>query len=376
MIRSTDLQSLIQRPANENQVLSVYLDMSVNSDNKRTYGVFLNKQRSSHLELASDRDSHHRVPLGAALDRVQEWIAASFDGSNRGIAVFTEVGGDWFEAYQFPIPVRNRMETGPLAIVGPLMEVLASNPRFGVIVVDREHLRLLSVFMGGVRDEVVLAPDALPTPHDVHAGSVATRDLQKRKAEEVRQFFKDFAAAVADFDRKHAPDAWILLGTTENVQNFRESLPDAVDARIIHTAHAPVDGPASELLDRLRPVFEDHGLREIAGVIDLIRDRVRQRHLAVSGVGPTLEQLQEGKIDRLVIARDLESRGAQCTRCAFILASTAGNGSCPYCGGEVRDGIDLVESIIRMAAQQQIDLEFADREPMAELSGVGGLLRF
>jgi peptide subunit release factor 1 (eRF1) len=227
-----------------------------------------------------------------------------------------------------------------------------------------------------VQDEVVLAPDALPTPHDVHAGSVATRDFQKRKAEEVRQFYKDFAAAVADFDRKHAPDAWILLGTTENVQNFRDFLPDAVDARIVHTAHAPVDAPASELLERVRPVLEDHGLREIAGVIDLIRDRVRQRHMAVAGVGPTLEQLQEGKIDRLVIARDLESTGAQCTRCAFILASTAGNGACPYCGGEVRDGVDLVESIIRMAAQQEIDLEFADREPMAELSGVGGLLRF
>jgi peptide subunit release factor 1 (eRF1) len=376
MIRSTDLQRLMQRPASENPILSVYLDMSVNSDNKRTFAVFLNKQRSAFAELASDRESHHRVPLGAAFERVHRWLDESFDESNRGVALFTEIGGDWFEAFQFPIPVRNRIETGPHPVVAPLMEVLASNPRFGVLLVDREHLRALAVFMGSIRDEIAIAPDALPTPHDVHAGSVATRDLQKRKAEEVRQFFKDFAAAVGEFDRKQTPDAWILLGTTENVKKFRDCLPDGVEARIIHTAHAPVDAPAAELLDRLRPVFDDYSLRERAGVIDLIRDRVRQRHLAVAGVGPTLEQLQEGKIDRLVIARDLESRGAQCTRCAFLLASPAVNGSCPYCGGDVRNDVDLVESIVRMAAQQEVDVEFADSEPMAELAGVGGLLRF
>src|SRR5690606_24170958 len=106
----------------------------------------------------------------------------------------------------------------------------------------------------------------------------------------------------------------------ENVKKFRDCLPDGVEARIIHTAHAPVDAPAAELLERLRPVFDEYALRERAGIIDLVRDRVRQRHLAVAGVGPTLEQLQEGKIDRLVIARDLDSKGAQCTRCEFLLA--------------------------------------------------------
>lgn len=376
MIRSSDIERLIQRNATDGDTLSLYLDMSVNSDNKRTYGVFLNKQRSGFAELASDRENHHRVPIGSAFERIQQWLDSDFDGSNRGVALFTEIGGDWFEAFQFPIAVRNRLEIGTHPVIGPLQEVVASNPRFAVILVDREHLRLLEVFMGAVRHERVLAPDAVPTAHDVHAGGVATPDLQKRKAEEVRHFFKDFAATVAEFDKLRSPDAWILLGTTENVQKFRDFLPESVQARIIHTAHAPFDAPASDLLDRLRPVQEEHGIREVADTVDLVRDRVRQRHLAVAGVGPTLEQLQEGKIDRLVIARDLESRGAQCTRCEFYLAATAVNGACPYCGGDVRDGIDLVESIIRMAAQQQIDLEFADNEPMAELSGVGGLLRF
>jgi peptide chain release factor subunit 1 len=372
MIRTTDLQRLFERGPNGKPLLSLYLDMGVNSDNKRTYGVFLNKQRSQFPELASDQ----RAPIGRAFERVERWLEESFEESNRGVSMFAEVGGDWFEAFQFPVRVSNRLEIGQHPVVGPLTEVLASHQRYCVGLVDREHLRLLAVFMGQVQDERTVAPDALPTAHDVHAGGVATKDFQRRKAEEVRQFFKDFAAAVADFDRQHAADAWILAGTTENVQQFRECLPPAVDGKVIHTAHVPIDGPAAEVLGRLTPVFEENELRNTAELVDLVRDRVRNQHLAVAGVGPTLEQLQEGKVDRLVIARDLESTGAQCTRCHFYLVSPSSEGACPYCGGDVENGVDLVESMIRVAAQQQLRMEFVAREPIAELAGVGALLRF
>jgi hypothetical protein len=376
MIRTLDLQRLFDRKQQEHPLLSVYLDMGVNSDNKRTYGVFLNKQRSQFPDLASDRETHHRVAIGLAFERVERWLEESFDESNRGVALFTEVGGDWFEAFQFPVRVRNRLDVGPHPLIGPLTEVLASHQRYAIALVDREHLRLLGVFMGAVLDERVFAPDAIPTPHDVHAGGVATRDPQRRKAEEVRHFFKDFAAEVSDFDNQHSPASWILLGTTENVQQFREFLTGPIDGRVIHTAHAYIDAPASELLDLLRPVLEEDALKATATVLDLVLDRVRNQHLAVAGIGPTLQQLQEGKIDRLVIARDLESTGAHCTRCGFYLVASNRDGACPYCGGEVEHGVDLVESLIRMAAQQQVDMEFADREPMTELAGVGALLRY
>jgi peptide subunit release factor 1 (eRF1) len=229
--------------------------------------------------------------------------------------------------------------------------------------------------LGEVRQERSFAPDAYPTAHDVHAGGVATKDFQRRKAEEVRHFFKDFSHEVAEFDRLYEIDAFVLLGTNENVQQFRETLPAGIAARIIHTAHAAIDGTNAEILERVQPVFEEAARTVATSAIDLVRDRVRNSHRAVSGIGPTLEQLQEGKIDRLIIARNLESQGAQCTRCGFYLEQR-GDGACPYCGGDVRHGVDLVESMLRMAAQQQVALEFVDAEPMSELAGVGALLRF
>ena len=369
------MQRLIQRPPNGVPIMSLFLDMSVTSENKRTYQVFLQQRRLEHGELDSDRSGkHHREPLGEAFDRAEDWITTNFDQANHGIALFMEVGGDWIEGYQFPMSVTNRLDVGERPVIGPLAEMLSKNKQYGIVLVDREHCRLLSYYLSELRHHKEIRPDAYPTPHDVQKGGYAAKDYQKYKAEETRGFYRMFAQEIADLDRRHRFDYWILLGTDENVKNFREFLPAAVNDRVIHTDHAPVDAADSEVQERLAPFVGEHALHDEAAKVDVLRDRLRNNHFAIAGVRDTLEQLQEGKVDTLVISRDLNTEGAQCTRCGFYLDTRSGG--CPYCGGELRNGVDLVESMIRMAASQDVTMEFVDGPPLQELKGVGALLKF
>ena len=374
MITREQIQRLIQRAPNGNPVLSLYLDMSVTSENKRTYHVFLQHKRAEFAQLDSDRETHHREPLGAAFDRVEEWIESTYEPANRGVAVFFEVGGDWMDSVQVGVALPNRLELSDRPVIGPLTELLARSRHYGIALVDREHCRLLSHYLDTLRHHKDIVPDAYPTPHDVHKGGSAAKDYQKYKAEEARQFFRMFASELSDLDRRLNLDQWIILGTEENTIHFCEFLPKDVADRVIYRAHSSVEASDADLLERLSPFFVERALQEEATIVDLLRDRLRTRHFAISGVRDTLEQLQEGKVDTLVIARDLQTHGAQCTRCGFYLDRQSGN--CPYCGGELRDGIDLVESMIRMASEQEVDLEFVDPAPMSELHGVAALLRF
>ncbi len=368
------LQSLIQRGPNEQPILSLYLDMAVNSENKRTYQLFLQKKRAEYAELDSDRPRHHREPLGEALERAERWLDASYEEANRGVALFLEVGGDWLEGLQFPISVENRLVVSDRPVIGPLVEVLSRHRRYGVGLVDREHFRLAGFYLGELRHYKDVQPHAYPAPHDIQKGGWAAKDYQKYKAEEARQFFRMFANELAECDRKYGHDYWILLGTDENVKHFREFLPKAVDERVIHCAPCSVDANDAEVSDRLQPFFAEHELQDETSKVDVLRDRLRTGHLAIAGVHDTLEQLQEGKVETLVIARDFHKDGAQCTRCGFYLDRVTGQ--CPYCGGELRDGVDLVESMIRLATSQDVDLEFVDPRPIADLNGVGALLKF
>jgi peptide subunit release factor 1 (eRF1) len=101
---------------------------------------------------------------------------------------------------------------------------------------------------------------------------------------------------------------------------------------------------------------------------------VQQDYLAVAGFQDTLLQLQEGKLDTLVMARTAERTGTQCLRCGVYLV--APDGACNYCGGKIEEGIDLVEAMIRLAAEQEVDITFGDASTMSDFDGTGGLLRF
>ena len=372
MISLTDVRRLLDTETGESAVLSLYLDTSVNSDNKRTWTVFLSKQRSRFAELASDNGG--REPIGVVLSRIEQWMADEYRPENRGVAIFAALDGSWFEAFQFNAVVQNRLVISDAPVVGPLREIVESNRRHTLILVDRRQLRLITVCMNVVEDEQLIVKHEAPMRHDVKAGGESAKDHQDYKAEEARQFFRDFAAEIQKYDRKWKPTSYVLLGTTENTSHFREFLPQQINDRIGHVGHGQMEETASELMSLHRDYFETQALRVRAESIDLLRERVRTGHFAAAGVDNTLEQLQEGKVETLVIARDLEGEGAQCTQCRFVLARRSG--PCPYCGGSLRDGIDLAESMIRIATAQEAGVAFVERDVLRELDGVGVLLRF
>ncbi len=373
MITRDDIQRLIHRQGSGRPILSLYLDMAVNSDNKRTYGTFLSKREARSLDAAADQGWDRRAIEGA-FERARDWIETQFVESNKGLAIFTELGGDWIEGLQLPLPLENLAEISERPIIWPLAHAVEAYPRHAVLVVDRTHMRMLDVQMGVLLHEHEVDTEPYPTPHDVHAGGFSAKDFQKRKAEEVRHFFKAFALEAAELERRYHPDDLVLLGTDQTVKQFREFLPTSLRDRIVHTGHAPVDAPTPAILERLAPVFEQLRARAQAAAIELFRERVREGHLAAAGLPRTLELLQEGKVATLIVTGRTEHEGGQCGRCGFFLARA--DGACPYCGGEVRDGIDLTEAMIRIAEEQEVAIEFAPADALDEAEGAGVLLKF
>lgn len=374
MISRQDIQRLLHHEANGAPILSVFLDMSVNEVNKRTYRTFLSQERSRLIGLNGDRPGHPRDPLGAAFDRVQEWIDEEFDVSNKGAAIYAAVGGEWLEGLQFPVQVANRVSVGPHPVVSPLVELVERPHHYGVIVVDREWLKLIDLRLGIPVAEEEVKTTPYPTPGDVKAGGEAAKGYQKWKAEESRRFFEEFTAKIEDFVGKYRPDGLILMGTQDNVERFARFLPEELRRRIVHLDNAPVVPTTASVIERLGPFLEEDEARNEAESVDRLRERVGEGSRAVSGVEETLLQLQEGKLDTLVLSRHLECEGTQCLRCGFYL--TAPDGACTYCGGEIEAGVDLVEAMIRLAAEQEVDITFTDPGATEGFGGVGGLLRF
>lgn len=373
MLTAPDIQQLLQRSPGGKPIVSVFLDLSVNSDNKRTHGVFLSRQRT-HFEHPVLEQNGKRRTLNAIIDRVERWIADEYDEANRGAALFLEIGGDLLAALQLPEKVENRIAIGDAPVVMPLIEMMQHEARHVVALVDREHLRLLALSFGRVRDERAFEPEPLPVSHDVQAGGYSQKNHQQRKVEETRHFMSDFAEELDRFAARHRPDGIVLLGTDENVARFAEHIPEALLERVVHRAHAPVGASNAELLERLDGFLDQCVRDRLAEVLQELRGRVEQEHFAVAGTQRVLEQLGQGKVETLVLARDLERTGVQCSQCNVLLDREAS--SCPYCGGETRGPIDLVETMARQAAGQNARVYIAPAGDLERYEGVAALLRF
>src|SRR5207237_1173811 len=100
------------------------------------------------------------------------------------IALFVEVGSDWLHGIQLPVPVENRLAVSDRPVVGPLAEIIEQQRRHVVGVLDREHFRMLSVYLGQVLEDREVPTEPYPSPHDVHKGGSAQTNYQKYKAEE------------------------------------------------------------------------------------------------------------------------------------------------------------------------------------------------
>jgi peptide chain release factor subunit 1 len=374
MITKQDLERFLNRDETGRPVVSLFLDMSVNQNNKRTHHVFLGQKRDQFDELEAEWMATNEEGVQTLWDRVQGWLESGFDEANRGVVIYAEVGGDWFEAMQFPVPVQNRLVVAPRPVIGPLAQVLTAYRHYGVVLLDREHVRILSVWLGTLLDELAYRGDPLPVPSHVQAGGYSQSRYQRRKAEEMRHFFKEFAQEVEDFAARYRPDDLVLLGTEENVAKFREFLPDSLLQKVVHQGAMPVDGNSADIIARLEPHLRGELDRENREVVDQVRDRVVHDYLATAGIQGTLTALQEGRVDTLLLARDHRRDGVRCAQCGFVFAREMEK--CPYDGSSAMTGVDVVEEMVRMAEGQGVEIAFADPGQVADFKGAAALLRF
>jgi peptide subunit release factor 1 (eRF1) len=216
--------------------------------------------------------------------------------------------------------------------------------------------------------------DPMPTKSDVQAGGYSQARLQRRKAEEMRHFFKEFAVEVEAFVARYKPHDLVILGTEENTAKFQDFLSPQLREMVVYTGPAWVDDNTSEILQRIQPHLEAHEEQERLETVARVRDRVAHDYLATAGLQGTLIALQEGKVDTLVIARDQQRDGVRCKQCSFVFARELD--TCPYCGSGTLEEVDAVEELVRMAEGQGVSIAFADPNEVDDLKGVGALLRF
>jgi peptide chain release factor subunit 1 len=359
-------------------VVSLYLDVDGKRFPKRA--DFL--ARAEHLvhrafEIARAMDDReHARSVHQDAKRMLDFVDGEFDrkGGVRGLALFGCSGMGLWEEVVVPGRVPERVVVGARPYLLPLEALLEGFETVCLALVDREKARLFVSALDRI-EEVSEVLDEVPGWHD--QGGWAQARFQRHIREHVQRHLKHVAEVLLRLLQRGRYEHLVLAGPDEVVAELERELHDYVRRTIVARTSLPVTASQADVLERVRELEEDlERRREEESVGRLASEIEGHTGRAVAGMDGTLAALEEGRVDTLLVAADLEVAGVRCTSCGHL--GLRGR-SCAACGAPTEETPDLVEEAVESALRQGSRVEVLPQDLAAELGrfgGVGALLRF
>jgi peptide chain release factor subunit 1 len=326
MISKSEIEALVERKAvPDSPVLSVYLDtdQSKAGNLKRRFeGSLKEMLRSIETGLSENQAKH----FSADAERARHFVA-DLEPRAKGLILFCDESENFFWTREIHAAVRNKARWSDTPYIVPLLEIVDEYERYGVVLVDRAHARLFTVFIGEIAEHYdALAPASvrrIKSPGTDHL--LSEKRFQSKADTHVHWHLKHVAETLDEWVDRYAIDRLLLGGPVEATGELQHLLSKRVRARVVERFSLPVKASAHEVLEEALKVerqverqMEKQIVEELIGA--------NGHHPVTLGLESTVRALCEERIWRLIYADGVSPRGGQCVNCAMLFARADGAG--------------------------------------------------
>ncbi|HXJ37727.1 MAG TPA: VLRF1 family aeRF1-type release factor [Candidatus Eisenbacteria bacterium] len=317
------------------------------------------------------REQVERIERFLSLRRTQE----------RAIAAF--VGPDAWEVYPLNVGLENQLRWGKPS-VGQLFRLLSDHKPYGIAVVDHHRAQFLQFHLGRLtalaekryeinesqwkRSDVShVASDRMRKAHG------PDRDLfEHRVVAQFERLCRQTAEQLLTLVKAHDFQGLFLVGPPRLVDSIKKHFPSALSRFVVSVAKDWGGFSQAEIYSRLEPLVADYEqMRQLTEVSEILATNDK----TVADPDETLARLQAGTIRTIVFAQDHDFEVRECAKCGSV--SRSGDVTCADCRGE-RRRISLLDVLPRLAAEQDVKVEFVKgkaAQVLARAGGLGGWLR-
>jgi peptide chain release factor subunit 1 len=378
MISYQDIRELQQLPAGPDAlILSLYVNVDQSNAANLNRG-FETEVESVFRKMAENRSpsDNHKGEFEAECGRVLQFLReytpkgkalVVFSGANRGVL--------WQRDLQVSLPTGARWSAKPW--LRPLLEVIEDHDRFAVVLIDKHHARILTVDATGVQPQFEVSSD-VPNKHATtgtdHIMSQAQMD--RDHTNHLKAHAKRVAEELAAIVDRMKLSRIVIGGPVEATSTFTSELPKRLEQMIIGTTTAPVDTNGERLLSELREIQQKAEQEDEAKIVDSMITAAMKGDRAVLGISNTLAAIQEGRVYRMVVARDYRTEGYECIDCGVLVADEPER--CSFCGGKLDPAPDLINRASYRVIEQAGKVQMVTGEAADKLApnGIGAVLRF
>ena len=276
---------------------------------------------------------------------------------------------------EFDLPAPNsisQIEIGRRFRLYPLMAALQRSAPYCVVLLETGKAR--AFFVRGT--EIVEVEGRLPIEDlSLHACDSRvgwSKRIDTNVAEHEKAYFKKLAHSLLGLmAEQRIVD--LLIGCRDDLWNeVRRQFSVFKDDALLAHFHLPnfTIGPA-EVLHIASPVFEAHQRNRCRALLNEINESPSR---AGFGVGDVLRDLEQGRVQKLVLAQLPHQTISECQDCVRMWAEAGQN--CIFCGSAGVRYLPAEEGLIRYALNSDVEMFLVEADAIPGFSGVSGLLRY
>ena len=290
-----------------------------------------------------------------------------------GLAVYLCGPADLFEIVKLPRPVDTAVVVDDSPYIEPIAD-LGSRASWCVLLVSRKNGRILRGTTDGLRELGDLG-DGTQGPQD--QGNWSQAGYQRAIEEDKRGHVRAVCDVLFEH-HKRTPVDCLLVGCTEELYpDVHASLHSYLQERLVGRFDVDVENTnAEDVFAAAKPKIEEHESQEEREALDRLIEGVNAGGRGAAGLAPTLEALNEQRVEKLLVNYGFDAAGTQCPQCGSLYTAAVTRCPADETPTEPRDAI--AESAIERALFQSAQVHVVryhgpDIEPLGD---IGAVLRF
>jgi len=365
MLSEYDLRELLDYTTDK-PVLSIYLNTDPSEGNADAHKLRL---RSMIKEINLARD----------VEAIEQYFNHQYNWAGRGIAVFSCKSNDFFRVYPLAVPVRNLIHISDRPSVKPLAALLDNYGGYGVVLVDKQGARVFFFHMGELREqEGMLGETVKRTKHGGGGSAVPGRrgeSAANRTVDEVvdRNMREAVEFSTRFFETNHVRRI-LVGGTDENVKLYCSLLPKAWQSLVMGSFPMSMTASHGEVRDKAFELGVQAEIEREKRLVDRMITLAAKASGAVTGLPETLNAVNEGRIQTLVVSEGLRKNAYRCKSSGLLTTRPEQD-----CMGE--DDVEKIYDVIDLAVNHVMrsggDVEvIMSTETLDKVGGIGAILRY
>ncbi len=349
-------------------VTSLYLDVDGRRHPRR--GDYLSRAEDLLRKAPLPEDRGQLGSVTRDVQRIERFVKDDFDRRGiRGLVVFSCAGAGLWEDIRLSRAVRDRVVVRPRPDLLPLEAVLERAETFCMAMVDRQKARIIRACLGEI-DEVTHLLDEVPGRHD--QGGWAQARHARHIEDHVQRHLKHVAEVLLRERKRLGFDHLVLAGPHEVITELERELHDYLARAVVDQTALPVAASIQEVLAYVDELEERREREREAEAVRRLTAEVGAGR-AVGGLAATLDALEGGRVDTLVVSPGLRASGVRCPSCGHL--ATSGE-RCAVCGTGTVVAPDLPEEAVEVALVRGCRVETTEDAGLSAVGGIGALLRF